>query len=140
MNVRARAAGLHELLATAGTANAMAVLERVVRSGYTTELLAGALVEDGVPWTRERATETASFFAALTDPADKAVLRESIVQFIVGFFLPALRLSRTSPNSSARPDDRTTPSQTPRRSRSAGANPRTEAARTSASGTRSSER
>jgi len=72
----------------------------VLRSGKWESLLAGLLVEQGVPWTPENAAANAEWFAGLTDAESKQALRETLVPTLAHFFLGALPSSMPSRNAS----------------------------------------
>lgn len=63
-------------------------------------LLAGAMCEDGKPWSRAWAAEAAALFAACTDAEAKRQLTDVTAEVIVGFLIGDRRSWRTSPTSS----------------------------------------
>lgn len=119
MMKRMRAFGLTQAVQTldSGTAAATSAGEGLIfaafESGLMYEILAGALVEDGVAWTRRVADANTTFFAELSDPLDKAVIWENIAAILADFLLGAGEWSRVSLTSSrpgadlASPDERT---------------------------------
>jgi hypothetical protein len=74
-------------------------------SGRLCALLAGLLHEDGVKWSQAVAAKTTEFFEDLDEPADKALLLETAVVWIAGFFLNGLGSLPTSPSSSSSAGD-----------------------------------
>jgi hypothetical protein len=64
-----------------------AIIIECFRSGKLFAILAGVLVEDGAAWSPATAARTADFFASLSDPADKAALRDIIPFALLNFFL-----------------------------------------------------
>lgn len=77
------------------------LLTAIMLNGRTQFILAGVLTEDGTTWKRESANKNAEFFAALTDPAEKTLIRKKLVEFIVGFFSLGGPSSATSRKSSS---------------------------------------
>lgn len=55
-------------------------------SGVIYEILGGALIEDGVPWTRESAARTASLIKNNTDLGVRAVIFALAADIIIDFF------------------------------------------------------
>jgi hypothetical protein len=84
------------------TDDLLALNERIVWEAYERgvmyEVLAGILVEDGVPWTRSRAAANAAMIAARTDHAEKAVILTSSADFLFDFFTVAAAFSAGSGN------------------------------------------
>lgn len=76
------------------------LLTRIMISGRSPHVLAGCLTEIGKPWTFEDAARNAAIFAAITNPADKAIMRAEIVGFVIGFFQFATAYAETSRKSS----------------------------------------
>lgn len=58
-------------------------------SGKLFTLLAAVLVEDGVKWSLDVAAANAAFFQNLSEPIDKAALREILPWALLNFFLNA---------------------------------------------------
>jgi hypothetical protein len=83
-------------------ADPVGVVTRIMGSGRTHTLLAGALVEDGVPWSRAWADKMAQTIAKLTDPEEKAGVLSALGEVIAGFFVNAGRSFSTSPSVSPR--------------------------------------
>jgi hypothetical protein len=100
-----RSAGLDGI----GSMDPADVVARVMGSGRVPYLLAGALEEQGVPWSRAWADETARRIATTTDPDSKAALLGAVAEVIVGFFVAAGRSFAISPSAS---EDRMSPSAT----------------------------
>lgn len=80
------------------------LLTEILLSGRAHHILAGCLTEVGKKWTRAEADRNAALFAEITDAADKAVMRSSIVSFVIGFFQFGETLPATSRKSSSRND------------------------------------
>lgn len=81
-----------------------AIIVECFRTGKLFALLAGVLVEDGTAWSPATAARTAAFFAALSEPVDKASLRSMIPFVLLNFFLNvdgSWRVFRTYSTSSA---------------------------------------
>lgn len=98
-------AGILKLAATSGLSDeeaARAVMVQAFRTEKFFAILAGALVEDGVPWSVESATANAEFFANLSDPEQKQMLLVNFVEIIASFFLLAGKRSSPSPTSSTK--------------------------------------
>lgn len=76
------------------------LLQTILRSGLTSQLLAGLLTEKGKKWTRLEADRNAELFAEITDNAEKVRMRQTVVGFVLGFFQLGEALSKTSPKSS----------------------------------------
>jgi hypothetical protein len=93
------AAGLHQTQLS----DPNAVLARALSSGRVFPLLAGSVVEPGVPWSAEAMDERAAFLASLTDPASKAQIHQALVHLLLSFFSIGTALSTTSPSSSPGP-------------------------------------
>lgn len=79
------------------------IIVRAFASGRLFFLLAGAMEEDGVPWSVGEANKNAHFFAQLRVEAEKKKLHGSIVGILMGFFVSAGLLSTTSPKYSVVP-------------------------------------
>jgi hypothetical protein len=83
--------------------------ERIIFEAYERgvmyEVLAGILVEDGVPWSRARAAANATMFADITDRAEKAAIVASAADFLFDFFTVAAAFSRRSGNLTRRGTD-----------------------------------
>jgi hypothetical protein len=79
---------------------ATAVVMQAFTSGKLFEILAGTLEEIGVVWSIPTARANAQFFAQLTAPEDKAALNGSIVGALMGFFISGALSSVTSQKSS----------------------------------------
>jgi hypothetical protein len=92
------AAGLHQ---TKGDPNA--VLQMALSSGRVFLLLAGSVLEAGVPWSAKATEENAAWFASLTDRESKAQIHSALVQLLLSFFSIGTALSTTSPSSSPGP-------------------------------------
>jgi hypothetical protein len=75
------------------------LLTQLMLSGETYLVLAGCLTEDGKVWSRAEADANAARFAAITDVSEKAEMRNSIVQVVIGFF----DLGATASESSQEP-------------------------------------
>lgn len=76
------------------------LLREIIQSGKAFLLMGGLLIPDGIKaedWTPEIALETAAFIEKLTDPADKALIQQSVVTMLIGFFTTGLALLRISP-------------------------------------------
>jgi hypothetical protein len=95
-------AGLHEPAVTPEVQ-----LGRLLACGRIPQLLAGALLEVGVPWTAEGADKNAEFFRTLRAPSDIAALDAVLTAVIANFFPSTGSLSTTSPSSSIPADDET---------------------------------
>jgi hypothetical protein len=108
-------------------ASAYALVAEVYRSGKWEYLLAGALVEQGTPWTPENAVVNAEWFAGLTDPASKRALQEAFIPALAGFFLRAMPSSAPSPSVLETNGTTATASRRKPRKRANGAAPSTEA-------------
>jgi hypothetical protein len=78
------------------------LLTQILVSGKTHKLLAGMLTEDGKVWSREEADRNAARFAAIRDVDEKIVMRNSIVEFVIGFFRYGAPSSESSRKSSSR--------------------------------------
>jgi hypothetical protein len=78
------------------------LLTRILLSGRTHHILAGCLTEEGKVWNRTEADANAARFASITDVAEKTAMRNSIVQFVIGFFTLGEPSSETSQKSSSR--------------------------------------
>ncbi len=76
------------------------LLQTILRSGLTSNLLAGLLTEKGKKWTRRDADRNAERFAEITDNEEKVRMRKSVVGFVIGFFQLGEASSGTSPKSS----------------------------------------
>jgi hypothetical protein len=103
-----RLAGAIEVLAEIGSESKRTIeeksedlLTRILLSGRTPFILAGALTEVGKKWTREEANRNAAIFAEITDPKEKLVMRQSIIGFVLGFFTLGGPSRTTSPESSS---------------------------------------
>jgi hypothetical protein len=103
-----RLAGAIEVLAEIGSESKRTMQEksedlltRILLSGRTPFILAGALTEIGKKWTREEANKNASIFAEITDQNEKLVMRSSIIGFVLGFFTSGGPSRTTSPESSS---------------------------------------
>lgn len=75
------------------------VLSRIFESGRTCQLLAAVLAEQGKEWSREAAEANAALFTAVTDPGEKALLRDALVQLVLAFFASGLASFGTSLSS-----------------------------------------
>lgn len=84
--------------------SARKLVVEVLRSGKRELLLAGLLVEHEhgrpVPWTPQRAEETAEWFASLTDVESKRALQDQFLPVLAGFFLSAPSSSPRSRSAS----------------------------------------
>jgi hypothetical protein len=89
--------GLHEALRE----SPKAVLSRALNSGRVFELLAGSVVEPGVPFTEAAMAERVKWLAAITDPDSKRQVRDALLMLLLSFFLSGTASSPTSPSSSA---------------------------------------
>lgn len=124
---------------------AQAVIRSAYESGNLFRILAGSLTEDGVPWTVAGAEATARYFEDLDDPADKAQLHGPLASVVLNFFLSAVESERTSPKFSSHSDAKTLAkrsiSEAQRHATRLHDTPmaNSEEARTTASGTTSSE-
>jgi hypothetical protein len=78
------------------------LLTQILLSGRTHHILAGLLTEEGKTWSRAEADANAARFAGITDHAEKAAMRTSIVEFVIGFFSSGAPSSGNSPKSSRR--------------------------------------
>jgi hypothetical protein len=103
-----RLAGAIEVLAEIGSESKRTIeeksedlLTRILLSGRTPFILAGALTEVGKKWIREEANRNAAIFAEITDPKEKLVMRQSIIGFVLGFFTSGGPSKTTSPESSS---------------------------------------
>lgn len=76
------------------------LLKTILRSGLTSQLLAGLLTEKGKKWIRREADRNAEIFAEITDNEEKIRMRQTVVGFVLGFFQLGEALSKTSPKSS----------------------------------------
>jgi|GEM_PF-2236967 len=76
------------------------LLTKILLAGKTHYVLAGCLTEEGAKWSRESADRNAERFAALTDPIEKTVMREYVVEFVAVFFSFVARSSTISRKSS----------------------------------------
>ena len=81
-----------------------AVLERALESGRTIELLAGSLVEPGVPFSEAAMAERAAWIEAITDAESRRQIRDALVMLLLSFFLSGTASSPTSPSSSLAPE------------------------------------
>lgn len=90
---------LHETITAGGD-----VVGAVLRSGQVCRFLAGALVEDGVPWSSVSATQAAEHFAQLRAPDEKATLHAALQGLLLGFFGAGGPSSASSPTASAATD------------------------------------
>jgi hypothetical protein len=79
---------------------AQRLLHKILKSGRTSELLAGLLTEQGKKWTRREAIRNGEIFAEITDKNAQVTMRSVIVSFVIGFFQSGEALSTTSPKSS----------------------------------------
>lgn len=66
------------------------IILRAYDTGVLFTVLAGLLVEDGVPWTLEAAERNAKFFSEITDDEDKKKLFEPIAGVVLSFFINAV--------------------------------------------------
>lgn len=77
-----------------------ALNERIIweafERGVMYEVLAGILVEDGVPWSRATAAKNAKMMAEITDQAEKAPILSSAADFLFDFFAVAAAWSARS--------------------------------------------
>jgi hypothetical protein len=112
-----RLAGAIEVLAEIGSESKRTMQEksedlltRILLSGRTPFILAGALTEIGKKWTREEANKNASIFAEITDQNEKLVMRSSIIGFVLGFFTSGGPSRTTSPESSS-PNEKDRPTE-----------------------------
>jgi hypothetical protein len=103
-----RLAGAIEVLAEIGSESKRTMQEksedlltRILLSGRTPFILAGALTEIGTKWTREDANKNAAIFAEITDQEEKLLMRSSIIGFVLGFFTSGGPSRTTSPQSSS---------------------------------------
>lgn len=77
------------------------LLAAIFTTGCASALLAGLLVEDGKPWSREDATANAARFDRLTAQEEKDQLLAALEGLLAGFFPIGARSSTASPTSSA---------------------------------------
>lgn len=82
-------------------ATGLDVVMAMFESGMIYEVLAGALVEDGMKWTRSGADANAAFFAELTDQADKDQIWQHAAAISKDFLEGAAQWLRAFPKSSA---------------------------------------
>jgi hypothetical protein len=94
-----RACGLHQVTLN----DPEAVLERALASGHVMDLLAGSIVESGVPFSEAAIAERVQWLSSITDAASKAQVREALVGLLFSFFLSGTASSTTSPSSSLAP-------------------------------------
>lgn len=80
---------------------AESLLTQILVSGRAHYILAGCLTPEGESWTVATAEHYAKKFAAITDPADKLVMRGALVAFVIGFFRYARASMGTSRSSSS---------------------------------------
>ena len=98
------AAGLSELAMGEGeTAEAYVerLLHHLLASGKVFALLAGLLLPEGVAaadWQPATADGIAAELSRVTDPADKAAIRQLVVGLLLEFFPRGLASSKTSPS------------------------------------------
>ncbi|MGH9685287.1 MAG: hypothetical protein ACRD4S_16955 [Candidatus Acidiferrales bacterium] len=100
-----RVAGVIEILDSMGNTPreklSEEMLTRIMLSGETHAILAGALTESGKQWSRAEAERNRAAFAAVTDAAEKTAMRTAIVSFVIGFFGFGEPSSTSSPRSSS---------------------------------------
>lgn len=75
------------------------LFDEIISTGACLEIVSLFLTPSGVPWSVPQVAKTAEFLADLTDPVDKAKVRDLVVQAFMGFFksgLALLVISRTS--------------------------------------------
>jgi hypothetical protein len=80
---------------------AESLLTRLLVSGRAAHVLAGCLTPEGESWSVEAAEQYAKQFSAITDPADKLIMRGALVAFVLGFFKYARASMATFPSSSS---------------------------------------
>lgn len=103
---RMRAAGISDLAAKFDPKKqglesfAEELLLAAFESGQLFEILAGTLVEEGVPWSRATAKANAEFFLTLKDKADKEAIYDRMAQVILDFLVVAAAWSNSSRKSS----------------------------------------
>lgn len=73
-------------------------------SGLLYEVLAGMLVEEGIPWSVSWANDAVKVFAAITDADEKQIIYNSLSDIITDFFAHAVDWIVTSRKSSSSPD------------------------------------
>lgn len=78
------------------------LLTAILLSGRTHHILAGCLTEDGKVWSRKEADANATRFANITDHDEKIHMRQSLIEFVIGFFSQGVLSSETSQKSSSR--------------------------------------
>lgn len=77
------------------------VLVSLVEGGQAFGLLGCFLVPEGVEWTKSVAQETADRLRKLTDPGDKAVMRQVLLPYLASFFIVGLTSAKISRSFSA---------------------------------------
>ena len=77
-------AGLH-----ANRGDGEAYLQRVLGSGRVTQLLAGALTEEGKDWSEESANQNALFFGAVKGSENVNALQQVLFELVADFFVSA---------------------------------------------------
>lgn len=73
---------------------------KIVRKGMTFKLLAGLLTEQGKKWRQEDAVRNAERFGDITNPEEKALMRDQLITLVFAFFPSGEASSTTSPKSS----------------------------------------
>jgi len=102
---RLRDSGLSTILQSFDPAvdDIVSLNERIIweafERGVMYEVLAGVLVEDGVPWSRATAAKNAMLMAQITDPSEKAPILSSVADFLFDFFAVAAAWSSASMKS-----------------------------------------
>lgn len=118
--VRMRSAGLYELSVKFDPSKddigklGEEIILRALESGALYEILAGILVETGVPWSRATAKANAELFGSITDPQDKKVVYENLATVVLDFLLVADVWSNGSLKSSIAGELVTTPDVNPK--------------------------
>jgi hypothetical protein len=79
--------------------NAIALLQKILGSGYASNVLAGVLTESEKKWSRDEAGRNAKIFDDITDVGEKTIMRSALVGLVADFFLLAEVSRTTSPKS-----------------------------------------
>lgn len=77
------------------------LLTQILLSGRQFYILAGCLAEEGKTWNRTDADANAARFAMITEQADKVLMRQFIVGFVINFFSLGEPSSKNSRKSSS---------------------------------------
>lgn len=75
------------------------IVNRIVEAGRLFQVLAGAYVERGKPWTTAGAADVARLFEGATDPTVKRALWDAVAAVVLGFFVTAASASGISLSS-----------------------------------------